>query len=96
MSIPSSSLATIKFTKSMARAAMYVGLNAVNTVFNNNDLKKIYIYIKAIKNETNELKIFKIYIYPFSCFLQRDKISSRRLSGDVATKTCTIQSNAGK
>lgn len=41
LSLPSSSLATIRCTKSMARAAIYVGLNAVNTVFNNNDLKKI-------------------------------------------------------
>lgn len=80
----------------MARAAIYVGLNAVNTVFNNNDLKKD-ICIEVTKSEIkDELKIFKIYIYPCSCFLQRDKISSRRLSGDVATKTCTIQSNAGK
>lgn len=62
ISIPSSSLATIKFTKSMARAAMYVGLNAVNTVFNNNDLKKIYIYI-CIKTIENEIKHELKYIF---------------------------------
>lgn len=48
--LPSSSLATIKFTKSMERAAIYVGLNAVSTVFNNNDLRKdMYVSAKLLK-----------------------------------------------
>jgi len=54
VSIPSSSLAIIKLTKSIARAAIYEGLNAVSTVFNNNDLQIAYQLEKLeTKNKLN-------------------------------------------
>lgn len=39
LQLPSASVVTINFTKSIARAAIYDGLNAVKTLFNNNELK---------------------------------------------------------